>query len=428
MFKNGNALHVFVNIHSKYGKIVSELTPGKQLTPEFLMKLSLRQIKILVDTMIKGDGSFNKKSGRKSFTQNKGKTLETFKMALTMLGISYQDLDKDDKCRHISIRSGKNYCIKRATIERKIYSGRVWCPNIDGNHTWVAMRNGKPFITHNSFYVKALPQLIKVATTHPGRFLPYVLTFKALGMLVAAQNDVDDDDLDKLKKALPEWLQEKGHAYILPVKDAFGRWQAIDLGYFVPWTMYTELLGEAGRGDIGGAMRSLGVLGSPVADLITAVKTGIDPFTRKPIVDKFGTPAEQMGDIFNYLWRMNMPTFITDIGATGKLIEAISGDVDKQGNPKTTVGQALARFAGVNLYGIDPENERAKNIRHRRYEMIEAKAAWRKAVRDPNASESDKENASEHYRELIGDMATDLQQYLKDSEIHPNLKLQKTGV
>ena len=55
--------------------------------------------------------------------------------------------------------------------------------------------------------------------------------------------------------------------------------------------------------------------------------------------------------------------------------------------------------------------------------MQEAKQEWRKAVKDLNASDKEKQKATEHYRELIGEMAQDLMQYVKDSEVHPNLKL-----
>jgi hypothetical protein len=341
--------------------------------------------------------------------------------AVDAAGELYQFMEGVSKVAKIIDAMEKGATEEQASIEahESLFDYSLVSPNVR------YLRNaalGTPFAT---FYVKALPQLVKVALTHPERFLPYIMIFAALSTLVAAQDDVDLDDLEKLKKALPEWLQEKGHAYILPVKDEHGRWQVIDLGYFVPWTMYYELGNEAARGDIGGVMKSLGVLGSPVADLITAIKTGIDPFTRRPIVDKFGTPAQQVGDIFNYLWRMNMPTFITDIGAAGKVIEAFNGDVDKQGQPKSTMTQAMLRFAGINVYGIDPEYQRSKNIMRRENEMKEAKMDLYRELRDPNATPEQLKKVSEHYRKILIDMSDDLNKYIKESEVHPNLRIKK---
>lgn len=91
------------------------------------------------------------------------------------------------------------------------------------------------------------------------------------------------------------------------------------------------------------------------------------------------------------------------------------------GTPKSITAQAFARFARVNIYGID--HERAKNVMHRTFQMSEAKSAWHKELRDPNATEEDRAKASEHYREILIKMSDDLGQYLKDSEIYPNLKV-----
>ena len=90
---------------------------------------------------------------------------------------------------------------------------------------------GSPFLT---FYIKVLPRLMEVAATAPWRFLPYYLMFKGFAVAVALMNDVDDDDVEKLKEALPKWLNETGGTIIWPWKDEQGRWQAFNLGYFLP--------------------------------------------------------------------------------------------------------------------------------------------------------------------------------------------------
>jgi len=279
---------------------------------------------------------------------------------------------------------------------------------------------GSPFLT---FAIKALPQMVKVATTHPLRFAPYIAIPYVLTALIASSADVDDDDVDKLKKALPEWLQKQGHAYILPYKDSSGNWEAMDFGYFFPWTQWTELAKNTANGDIGEAFKGSGLLGGPLPDLITAAKTGIDPFTQKEIMDERDPPEKQMAALMGYLYRMAMPTWITDIGAAGKLHEALTGYVDKKtGAPKTTVTQALLRFAGVNLYSINPDESRAANIRRMKYEIQDVKARRTGLLKDRNLTQQERQDIFKEYNEIIKQRYLQMQEYAKDSEVNPRLK------
>ena len=186
--------------------------------------------------MIVADGH-ERPDGRRSFTQNEGETLDTFTMALTMLGESWNTGRKPDtrNCRHVGIRKGKNFCIKRAEREVRPYHKRVWCPVVADNKTWVARRNGKPFITHNSFYYFALGKMLQVAIKHPMRMAPYAALPFMMSSLIAAEYDVDEEDVERLKQALPGFVRERGNAYFLPWKDKHGRWQAVNIGYFFPW-------------------------------------------------------------------------------------------------------------------------------------------------------------------------------------------------
>ena len=75
---------------------------------------------------------------------------------------------------------------------------------------------GVPFLT---FYYKASAQLAKVAIQHPQRFLPYLALPLIMRTIIEAMYDLSDDDYKTLQKSLPKWLQERGGAYFLPVKD-----------------------------------------------------------------------------------------------------------------------------------------------------------------------------------------------------------------
>ena len=273
---------------------------------------------------------------------------------------------------------------------------------------------GMPFLT---FQLKALPRMLEVARTAPWRFLPYVLT-----SLVAGMADVDDDDVKALQKALPEWLQSRGHAYVLPVKDDDGRWQAMDFGYFLPWTMWTSLVTETSKGELGDAMMTSGMLGGPLPDMIAAIQTNRDPFTGRDIINEADPPATQAMSMLTYLWSMAMPTWLTNYGAGGHLWRALEGEVDRQGLPKTTVGQAGLRMFGVNLYPIDPEVSRAQNLRHMRFEISEINRRMRQQLRSPSLTADDRQEIRDEYMALIKRRMEQMAKYAAESKVHPNLR------
>lgn len=163
----GNAIHVRFFIRKSAATGLRAMLPGKALTPALLMRMSKPQIAELVDRMLAGDGAINA-NGARSLIQNPGETLESFQMALTILGKSYSVRKHGPACRAVLMREPKRnkngrYSVKRS--ERMPFSGRVWCPIVPITGTWVARRNGMPFITHNTFkqfsiaYVEFLARL-----------------------------------------------------------------------------------------------------------------------------------------------------------------------------------------------------------------------------------------------------------------------------
>lgn len=277
---------------------------------------------------------------------------------------------------------------------------------------------GMPFVT---FYVKVAPRLVEVATSHPQRLIPWVALYYGWQYAVAAALDVDEDDIEKLKKALPEWLQERGHVIMLPYKDDAGRWQFVDLGYFMPWSMYTEAGSQLARGDVGKAVQTIGAFGGPLPDIIAAIKTGIDPFTDRPIVDSGDPPQRQLMSILNYMWTMAAPPFLTENGWLGKMRGAAQGALDANGDPAATGTQAMLRLVGLNTYAIEPEKSRAQNLRRMQFELRDVATRLRyemKRTKDPERRQALREEygaETKRRQELI-------RQYAQDSEISEKLR------
>jgi hypothetical protein len=278
---------------------------------------------------------------------------------------------------------------------------------------------GIPFIT---FTYKVLPRLLEVAITKPWRFVPYFAMFGALHVTMTTMYGVSGDDLEALKKALPEWMHDRGHAYVLPFKDDKGRWQVVDLGYIVPWGMVTDAVNAGGQGDPAGIVRAAGVFGGPVPDLLAAIKTGIDPFTKRPIMDPRDPPSKQAADLMSYLWRMAAPTWVTDIGAATKLYDTINGVPNRRGEPGLTGSQAGLRFVGVNVYPLEPEKTRATNIRQMQFEIRDIQARMRWAMRDQSLSPEARERVRVRYQGHLAEKVGQMREYTKQSTLAPQLR------
>ncbi len=296
---------------------------------------------------------------------------------------------------------------------------------------------GAPFLT---FYLKVLPRILETAINHPQRFLPYVALIYGSQLLAAALSGGDPDDFKRLKKALPDWIQRKGSVMFLPVKDEHDRWQVVDIGYMLPWTMWTELAGTTvktglgvvkgeGFGELGNLLTLSGLLGGPIPDLMAAVLTGKDSFTGRQIVEPLDPAGEQFHALITYLVNMAVPSFLAGIppfhehatyrGAGGHFYESVTGAVDRYGQPKSTVPQALARFVGVNIYPMEPARTRAQNMRRRMLDIRETQRRMTTRLNDANLAGDDAAAIRKAYTKKIRNMQREAAQYAEDSRLSP---------
>lgn len=132
--------------------------PDKELN-NFLVSLPQQELKFLFNGLIKGDGHVRKDDNRISFSQKSKNTRDWFQILAFRMG--YHSISGKDICltkrNFIGIRGTNG---KGKNIKRVKYNGIVWCPKTP-NGTWVAKRNGKIFITGNTFPQKLLETPIK---------------------------------------------------------------------------------------------------------------------------------------------------------------------------------------------------------------------------------------------------------------------------
>jgi len=165
-----------------------------------------------------------------------------------------------------------------------------------------------------------------------------------------------------------------------------------------------------------------GLFGAPLSQLIAAVTVNKDPFTQREIANKFDPYEKQIADWMLYLYRMTMPTWLTDIGFAGKLKEVIDKDVNKYGDPKITMTQAFGRLFGVNIYPIDPKKSRVENVKFMRNEISAIKSRRTRALKDKNLTYDEKKEISERYIKMIKERRNQLKKYIKESAIPEELK------
>lgn len=138
------------------GRRIKNLCPNKQITPELLLRLTPRQLKLLYDTMMAGDG--HKRGSKFSdgktdiFSQKDQGRIDGFQMLCAMLGkrsrCAYYD-NGEFEMGHVTAYKSQYMTVCKLKQEKEYYKGIVWCPTTETG-TWMARRNGCTYWTGNS--------------------------------------------------------------------------------------------------------------------------------------------------------------------------------------------------------------------------------------------------------------------------------------
>ncbi len=273
---------------------------------------------------------------------------------------------------------------------------------------------GVPFLT---FYYKVAPRIIETAVTAPWRYVPYVVLPYALAEAVQEDWDIDDKDWEALKLALPEWLRDQGSVYLLPWKDEHGRWQYLNFGYMMPWSLFSETYSAIERGDVQDVFSNTGLFGGPIPQIIMAISTGIDPFTKRKIWNESDPPSIRLKAALNFIYTLGAPSWLTDRGFAGHMLRTIKGDVNRYGDPLLTEGQSTSRLFGLNVYPVEPAKQRQRNLRWMDFEIKEADQRMRSVLRNKNLSPEDRRDLTGQYREWVKRLIKERQEYAKKSSV-----------
>lgn len=291
---------------------------------------------------------------------------------------------------------------------------------------WVRYLRNSPFgIPFLSWTYKSLPRIIEAAATRPwvvGGWT-FGLAYGLAEWFKSANDDMDDEDLKALMKTYPDYIRDKGNVYVLPFKDSAGRWQFVDFSYMLPWGQAQEAVNKSLKGEPGELVKTVGLFGAPLANLAVAALSNIDPFTNRPITNKNDPPAQKVSDTLMYVWTLAAPPWATENGFAKKIYDAANmKPVDKAGNPGATMPQAITRFFGINIYGLDPDLQRGKNIDVMQHEIQQIKSRRTQIARDQRLSAADRKERTDELEAYLRNKADALKTYIKESELPPKLR------
>jgi hypothetical protein len=143
------------SLHKDLSCKLLEYIPDIRLSMSFILKLSKRQMEILLQTMVDGDGWRGDKGGL-FFTQclRKKQNINNLQILAYLCGYTctiYKEKTDESGIYYIAYMSKrtKNTEVGRCKKEIIKYTGKIWCPIVE-NGTWIAKRGGKIFITGNT--------------------------------------------------------------------------------------------------------------------------------------------------------------------------------------------------------------------------------------------------------------------------------------
>jgi len=123
------------------------LTELRKCVLPLIRTLSARQIRLFLDTYIRGDGSVEP-NGRTRIYTNDRENLDALQELCVLAGYGSTAYTRADSGVHVLnvVRNRETYI---QLIQRRAYRGKVWCPTTR-NGTFIARRRGKTFVTGNT--------------------------------------------------------------------------------------------------------------------------------------------------------------------------------------------------------------------------------------------------------------------------------------
>lgn len=169
-WRGREAISVAYRIMGYVAVRLRELTPGKRL-PWGTTLWARDRIEALLDGLIDGDGH-TRPDNRRCFVQKNMEQCGLVQALAMRVGLSANVSQRSDGIGVVYLtthqsRSFRGTNGRGSAPDRRLYTGAVWCPRLPLG-TWVARRNGKSFITGNTFPPELAERCIKAGTSERG--------------------------------------------------------------------------------------------------------------------------------------------------------------------------------------------------------------------------------------------------------------------
>lgn len=157
---------VTFRIGKEKSKELSRLAPDKVPSPEFLTSLTGPQLDLFIEVSLLADGANCLTASTEQFSQSEKARSDAFEMACILAGRSVRSFVTAGGMHYVDLlvrkhfipvaaaRKGRKFSISSETLH-----GRVWCPTVKKNGTWLAKSKGSVFFTGNSFMAR-IPVII----------------------------------------------------------------------------------------------------------------------------------------------------------------------------------------------------------------------------------------------------------------------------
>jgi len=212
-----NYLRQFGNKYEKY-------------IPQEIKNLSARQLKILFDWMVKGNGHIRKTTGQTTYWTSSDRLAADMQEIILKIGMisSIRKSKKrakikgriinTEKCWTIGVQKSKYYRLRKRNISKVYYKGKVYCVEVP-NHVIMVRRNGKSCWCGNSIGVVTINMpRIGFLSKSEGEF------FARLDRMMVLAKDVLEIKRKWLEKFTEAGLYPYSRFYLRHIKEAFGQY------------------------------------------------------------------------------------------------------------------------------------------------------------------------------------------------------------
>ncbi len=125
-------------------RIIRKTLNTKQI-PRLISRLSVKQIKLFLETYIRGDGNIEEKGRMRIYSKDLS-VANSLQELCAMVGWGTSISVRENKVYQINVIRNQNTLVRLSRVK---YNGKVWCPTTK-NGTFVARRKGAVFITGNT--------------------------------------------------------------------------------------------------------------------------------------------------------------------------------------------------------------------------------------------------------------------------------------